>query len=60
MLEYHFYLIRKDGRIDKPMVNHEADNDRDALGKARQLVDGHDVEVWQQARLVAYLTPDEK
>ena len=60
MRKYHFYLIKEDGHIELPMVNHEAENDRDALGKAQQLVDGHDVEVWQEARLVAYLVSDEK
>jgi hypothetical protein len=60
MREYHFYLIKKDGHIDGPPVEHEAENDKSALGKAKQLVDGHDVEVWQASRLVAYLTPDDK
>lgn len=37
MRKYHFYLIKEDGHIELPMVNHEAENDRDALGKAKQL-----------------------
>lgn len=60
MLGYRFYFIRHDGHIDGPSLEYEAPDDRAALAKAKQLVDGHDIEVWHGARLVAYITPDEK
>jgi hypothetical protein len=30
------------------------------LKEARQLVNGHDIEVWQGSRILAYLTPGDK
>ena len=60
MLEYRFYFIKHDGQIDGPAQDYEAADDRAALVKAKQLVDGHDIEVWQAKRLVAYVTPDKK
>jgi hypothetical protein len=30
----------------------ECDNDDQAIGQARQLVDGHDIELWEGARFV--------
>jgi hypothetical protein len=31
-----------------------------ALKEAKQLLDGHDIEIWQGVRVVAYLVPDNK
>jgi len=33
--------------------------DGEALKEARRFVNGHDIEVWEGSRLVAYLTPDD-
>jgi hypothetical protein len=54
MPEYRAYLIGDDGHI----ANFRAfvcDNDEDAQVWAKQLVDGHDVELWCGARLVISL-----
>lgn len=51
---YRAYLIDKDDRVEsyKPV---EANDDETALEAARQLVDGHDVEVWFLDRMVGRL-----
>jgi hypothetical protein len=52
---YRAYLIDKDNRVDsyKPI---DADSDEKVLEAARQLVDGHDVEVWHLDRMVGRLS----
>lgn len=59
MLEYKFYAIKRDGHIEGPPAARDCPNDGEALKEARQLVNGHDIEVWQGSRLIAYLTPDD-
>ncbi|HEY5306522.1 MAG TPA: hypothetical protein VIJ52_07635 [Pseudolabrys sp.] len=49
-----------DGHIAAAAVERNCPNDDEALKEARQLVNGHDIEVWQSTRKVAYLTPDDK
>jgi hypothetical protein len=49
---YRAYLIGLDGHFIKS-VDLSYENDDAAIEKAKQLVDGHDVELWQQARKVA-------
>jgi hypothetical protein len=60
MSAYRFYAIERDGHIVRPPVERDYPQDGEALKEARQLVNGHDIEVWQSSRLVAYLTPDDK
>jgi hypothetical protein len=52
MQEYRAYVIAPDGRI-KQRVDLACADDGEAKETAKQLVDGHDVELWQGARLVA-------
>jgi hypothetical protein len=54
MPDYRAYLVGEDGHFFnfEEMV---CDNDAEALERARQLVDGHDVELWNGARLVELL-----
>jgi hypothetical protein len=51
MPDYRAYLVGGDGHFFdfKEMV---CDDDAEALERARQIVDGHDVELWSGARLV--------
>lgn len=51
MAEYRAYILTPDGRISKP-VDLDCPDDEAAKEAARQLVDGHDVELWQGARKV--------
>jgi len=52
---YRAYFIDDKDRVEsfKPV---EADSDEEALETARQLVDGHDVEVWLLDRMVGRLS----
>ena len=52
MTDYKAYLVYDDGRF-KRAVDLECIDDEDAKEKAKQLVDGHDVELWQRSRKVA-------
>jgi hypothetical protein len=48
---YYAYIIGKDGHVINRVVIEGAD-DEEARRKAKQIVDGHDVELWQEARKV--------
>jgi hypothetical protein len=52
MLDYRAYLIGSDGHFYNA-VPLKCTSDDEAIEKARQLVDGHDVELWQLDRKVA-------
>ncbi len=60
MPEYRFYTIAKNGHITKPPQTYDFPSDGVALHEAQTLIDGHDIEIWQGARVVAYLAPDQK
>jgi len=54
MLDYRVYLIGSDGHFYNAVpLKLKCTNDDEAIEKARQLVDGHDVELWQLDRKVA-------
>ena len=52
MPEYRVYIIGEGGHFESavPLI---CPDDDTAKEKAKQLVDGHDVELWQYARKVA-------
>jgi hypothetical protein len=52
MPDYRAYLIGSDGHFYKSVVLDEPD-EAAAIAAARQLVDGHDVELWQRDRKIA-------
>jgi hypothetical protein len=52
MSEYRVYIIGSDGHF-KASVPLDCASDEAAKQHARQLVDGHDVELWQGVRKVA-------
>jgi hypothetical protein len=58
MTEYHAYIIGPDGhiqhRVDLFCVGDDA-----AKEQAKQLVDGHDVELWQLDRRIAEFKSEE-
>jgi hypothetical protein len=49
---YYAYLIGADGRISK-RVAIVCDDDEQAKGFAKQMVDGDAIELWQEARMIA-------
>jgi hypothetical protein len=52
MPEYRVYLIGSDGHFYSAVPLECADDD-EARERAEQLVDGHDVELWQRDRKIA-------
>jgi hypothetical protein len=50
--EYRAYIIGPDGHIQQRIDLLCADDDA-AKERARQLVNGHDIELWQRARMIA-------
>ena len=58
MPEYKFYIISLDGHRIQPPTVAMCETDIDAIKAARQLLDGHDIEIWEGTRIVAYLVPE--
>jgi hypothetical protein len=52
MPDYRAYIIGHDGHF-KTFVPLDCANDDAAKEQARQLVDGHDVELWERDRKIA-------
>ena len=49
MIEYRAYILTPDDHIAKA-VNLSCEDDEAAKERAKQLVNGHDVELWQLGR----------
>jgi hypothetical protein len=56
MLGYRAYIFGPDGHI-KNRVEFFADDEDDAKEQAERLVDGHAVELWLEARMIARFEP---
>ena len=52
MQDYRVFVIGPDGRVNN-RVDLICENDEAAKERAQQLVDGHDVELWQRDRRIA-------
>jgi hypothetical protein len=59
MPDYRIYEIDKSGHVLGPPRHITCDDDEDAVRKARPLMDGYDIEVWQGARVVAQIRSTE-
>ena len=59
MPDYRVYLIGRDGHFQSA-VGLQCADDAAAIAKAKQLVDGHDLELWQLDRKVATFECKEK
>jgi hypothetical protein len=59
MPDYRIYTL-KDGKIDSPARIATCASDQQAIDQAKQLLNGHDIEVWERARLVILLQPASK
>jgi hypothetical protein len=60
MPEYRFYTVAKDGHFAGVPEARELPDDPAALKEAKQFLDGHDIEIWQGKRVVAYLVTEQK
>jgi hypothetical protein len=58
MIGYYAYFAGDDGHIAN-RVAILAINDEEAIRFAKQRVDGHVVELWQEGRRIATFDPDE-
>ena len=52
MSGYRVYILDSSGRVEQ-RIDLECEDDENAKVQAEQLVDGHDVELWQLARRIA-------
>lgn len=59
MVYYRAYVVGVDG-IFQAAHSLDCKDDEAAIEAAKQFVDGHDVEVWQQRRRVARLKAEAK
>jgi hypothetical protein len=59
MAHYRAYLIDRDGHHIKA-VDLNCTDDDDARKRAEQMVDGHNVELWEHARKIARFDANEK
>jgi hypothetical protein len=56
MADYRAYTVGSDGHF----IDHQGfacDSDADATERARQLVNGHDIELWSGERFIIRLKP---
>ena len=60
MPTYRVYTLSKDGHIDTRPKLIECPDDKAAMEQARQWLDGQLLEVWNEARKVGTLDPDDK
>ena len=60
MADYRFYTLENGNRIGGPPAILQCKSDQEAIAEARKLLDGHDIEVWQAARVVTRLRPSDK
>jgi hypothetical protein len=56
---YKFYRIGKDGHVTGPAAAHELSCDRSAIQEANLAAASNDIEIWEGARIVAYVVADE-
>jgi hypothetical protein len=54
---YYAYLIGHDGRISQ-RVELVCEDDEEAKRVTKQMVDGHAIELWQEARMIATFEPE--
>jgi hypothetical protein len=59
MPEYRIYRLASDGHFWGVPVIVECAQDQEAIEKARQMVDGLDLEIWEAARLIARFKANE-
>ena len=56
---YYAYIMGDDGHVQN-RIDVLCDDEEEARRCARQLVDGHAVELWQETRRIAEFRPDEQ
>ena len=54
MVDYRVYVIGSDGHFVRA-IQLDCPDDNAAIESAKQLIDGHDIELWQEDRKIAKL-----
>jgi hypothetical protein len=57
-MQYRFYLVGDDGHVSRAAVVLELPNDHSATKEANLAAAKNDVEIWEGARMVAYVVAD--
>jgi hypothetical protein len=62
MPDYRAYIVGIDGSFNSIRTDflHNHPDDATAIEAAKQLVDGHDIELWDRDRLVGRFSPEAK
>ena len=60
MPAYRVYTLSPDGHIQAPPRIIDCPDDEAAMRQARQWLDGHLLEVWNENRKIGTLDPDDK
>ena len=62
MPEYRAYIVGIGGRFDfeRARFLHNLPDDATAIEAAKQLADGHDVELWDRDRFVGRFSPEDR
>ena len=55
MPEYRLYTLLNGDKIAGPATRVECSSDEEAISQAKKFISGLDIEVWQDARLIARL-----
>lgn len=59
MQEYRAFIMGPDGHVQN-RVDLRCNDESEAIGLARQLVDGHDVELWQLVHIETFRHTSER
>jgi hypothetical protein len=60
MADYRVYQLDESGHIRNPPKTLACESDEAAIQRAKRLIDGQDIELWQLDRLVIRLSPKDK
>lgn len=58
--DYRIYKLTHGGHIADPPIVITQPTDDDAIEQTKQLLDGHDLQLWQGGRLIITLEPKDK
>jgi hypothetical protein len=57
---YRIYVLNHSGRVEHPPAVVQHEDDATAIDHAKQVLDGHDIELWAGPRLVIRLASKDK
>jgi hypothetical protein len=59
MQSYRFYTLTEEGHVAGPARNYELPDDAAAVKRAKLIIHEQAIQVWQGARIVASVAPDQ-